>query len=108
MERDRKAGSKSSRNAAINNSELIKAVTMLKDHNIIREDVDISIALNYSKSAVSAYLNNKRKVSHLFMIKFNQHYFPKPIFNGSTNEIIQLLKANNTLLKSIEKKLKQS
>jgi 5,10-methylene-tetrahydrofolate dehydrogenase/methenyl tetrahydrofolate cyclohydrolase len=95
-------------NNTISNSELIKAVKSLKEHNIIREDLDISIALNYSKSAVSAYLNNKRKVSHLFMIKFNQHYFPKPIFNGSTNEIIQLLKANNTLLKSIEKKLKQS
>lgn len=92
----------------INNSELIKAVSSLKEHNIIIEDVDIAIALNYSKPMVSQYLSNKRKVSHLFMIKFNQHYFPKPIFNGSTNEIIQLLKANNILLKSIEKKLKQS
>lgn len=108
MERNRKAGSKSSRNAAINNTEFIVAVKTLKLNNIITEDVEIANALNYSKTAISAYLNNKRKVSEIFMIHFKSMYFPKPLFNGSTKDILSLLKANNELLQSIQKELKSS
>lgn len=106
MERNRKAGSKSSRPATINNTEFIKAVALLKSNNIITEDKDISIALKYNKALISCYLNNKRKAPELFMIKFNNHYFPAQHFNGSTAEILSILKDNQHRLQNIEKQLK--
>lgn len=111
MERNRKTRSKSSRVATISNSELIKAVAYLKKKSIIKEDQDIATALDYSKAMVSEYLRNNRKASTLFMIRFNEHYFPKKNTSANNNTdvlatIQKQLSEQNTLLKSLIKTLK--
>lgn len=58
----------------VNNSELIHAVNRLKSAGIIKRDNDIAERLGYTRSMVSEYLNNKRQVSDVFMIKFKAEF----------------------------------
>lgn len=58
----------------VKNSELIAAVDWLKAQKIIKSNEDIASKIGYSKGVLSEYLNNKKKVSELFMRKFYEAY----------------------------------
>lgn len=101
----------------IDNSILFEAVAELKKQRIIKRDADIAGALGYGASIVSEYLNNKKAVSQIFMMKLYE-VFPqvkprektslKSEDSGSKESTYkELIDTKNQLIKALEREIKR-